>query len=237
MVGLPRVGSRFLPRLRSGLWALIAPASVIVVVFGIRAVSGSASALSWLALLAVPPLAALGLARIIAPVVAIGLAGGLLAIDWVIPGSLAGEAAGVVLCGLSCAALGTLLESLTPLRAIKAGIVLMAIVDGALVIADLLQGPNGALNAAHPGPGLPQLQRVVFGDAVMGYGDLFIAGLLGAVLAREGGQRRGLLWTAALALAFDCLFLVAPELPATVPVALALAVHSRFPAVSQPARP
>jgi hypothetical protein len=57
----------------------------------------------------------------------------------------------------------------------------------------------------------------------MGYGDLFVAGLLGGVLAIEG-RRLGLaaLATFAIASLMDLLFLVTDELPATVPVALAL---------------
>ena len=59
----------------------------------------------------------------------------------------------------------------------------------------------------------------------MGYGDLFVAALLGAVLARRvARQRVGALLTLALAGLFDLLFFVLNELPATVPVALALIV-------------
>ncbi|GAC1434746.1 MAG: hypothetical protein NVSMB51_02650 [Solirubrobacteraceae bacterium] len=219
--------------MRSGYWALAAPLSVIAVVFGIREATGAAGALSWLALVAVPPLAVVAMWRRVAPSIALTVPAVLLAIDWAAPAGLAGEAAGVALCGLSCAALGMLLEALTPVPAIRAGILVMAAVDSALVLADLLQGPSGVLNAARPGPGLPQLQRVAFGDAVMGYGDLFIAGLLGAVLARQREQTRGALACATLALAFDCLFLVVRELPATVPVALAMLLHRRIPAFSQ----
>jgi hypothetical protein len=57
----------------------------------------------------------------------------------------------------------------------------------------------------------------------MGYGDLFIAAALGALIAADrSSQRRAAGLTAALALAFDLLFFVIPELPATVPVALTL---------------
>ncbi|MHB8532549.1 MAG: hypothetical protein ACYDC2_07500, partial [Solirubrobacteraceae bacterium] len=94
-----------------------------------------------------------------------------------------------------------------------------------LVVSDLLQKPNDALNAAHPAAGLPRLQSAVFGSAVMGYGDLFVAGVLGALLAARGLPRgRGALLTAALALAFDLLFFALSELPATVPVALSVLV-------------
>ena len=93
------------------------------------------------------------------------------------------------------------------------------------MVSDLLRRPNDALNAAHPAAGLPRLQSAVLGSAVMGYGDLFVAALLGALLAVLGGsslQRRGAALTAFLALAFDLLFFFVDELPATVPVALAL---------------
>jgi hypothetical protein len=57
----------------------------------------------------------------------------------------------------------------------------------------------------------------------MGYGDLFVAGLLGAVLAtRRPLQLSGALLTLGFAAVFDLLFFVVSELPATVPVALAL---------------
>jgi hypothetical protein len=108
---------------------------------------------------------------------------------------------------------------------LAAGIVAMALADTALVLSDLLQKPNNALNAAHPAAGLPRLQSAAFGHAVMGYGDLFIAAVLGALLALWAGpvlQRRAALLAALLALCFDLLFLLVDELPATVPVALTL---------------
>ncbi len=122
-------------------------------------------------------------------------------------------------------ALGVLLAAVTPPRWLAAGIVAMALADTALVVSDLLQRPNNALNAAHPAAGLPRLQSAVFGSAVMGYGDLFIAGALGGLLAATVGrsaQLRAAALTAILALGFDLLFFAVDELPATVPVALAL---------------
>ena len=59
----------------------------------------------------------------------------------------------------------------------------------------------------------------------MGYGDLFVAGAFGGLLALHFARReqlRGAALTACLALGFDLLFLLVDELPATVPVALAL---------------
>jgi hypothetical protein len=57
----------------------------------------------------------------------------------------------------------------------------------------------------------------------MGYGDLFVAALLGGVYSdRPRVQRLSAALTLAIAGVFDLLFLVVDNLPATVPVALAL---------------
>ncbi len=222
-----------LARLRGRRWALIPPASVILFVLIARAAErASADGLTYLALVAVPVLAAMTLgwlawdaapprptrALLVAP---------LFALAWADRGGLAGEAAALVLSALSCAALGALLAAVTPPRWLAAGIVAMAMADAALVASELLQKPNNALNAARPAAGLPQLQSAVFGSALMGYGDLFIAGVLGALLATAMGRRwqlRGAALTALLALGFDLLFFFVDELPATVPAALTLLV-------------
>jgi hypothetical protein len=220
----PRVLAR-LSRLRSGWWALLPVASVVGFVFAVRALAGVADGLTYLALIAVPPLAALALAylmrggrpRLAAAVVP------LFALAWADRSGLAGEAAGLVLDALSCIALGVLLVAVTPRALVKLAIVAMAAVDAWLVITNLLTAPNNSLNAAAPAAGLPQLQRVLFGSAVMGYGDLFIAGLLGALLALEPRmQWRATLLAGALALLSDLLFFAVNELPATVPIALTL---------------
>ncbi len=217
-----------LRRLAGRAWALVPPLSVVgfVVVAG-AAERASAQGLTYLALVAVPLLAAAalawasraarsGAALLVAP---------LFALAWADRGGLAGEACALALTALSCVTLGALLAAATPPRWLGAGIVAMALADTGLVVAELLQKPNNALNAAHPAAGLPRLQSAVFGSAVMGFGDLFVAGALGGLLAMVGSraaQRRGALLTALLALAFDLLFFAVHELPATVPVAGAL---------------
>jgi len=151
----------------------------------------------------------------------------LFALAWADRGGLAGEASALALTALSCAALGALLAAVTPPRWLAAGIVAMAAADTALVVSELLQKPNDALNAAHPAAGLPRLQSAVFGSAVMGYGDLFVAGVLGALLASTMGRRwqlRGAALTMLLALGLDLLFFFVNELPATAPPALTLLV-------------
>jgi hypothetical protein len=216
-----------LERLRGPVWALVPIASIVVVIFAIRYVSDTATGLTYLALVAVPLLAAVALAwaaRGSKPLAALA-AIPLFVIAWATRTSLAGEAAAALLSALSCVTLGVLLGSVTPPGWLKLGIVLMAVADSWLVISDLLQAPNATLIAAHPGAGLPRLQSVLFGSVSMGYGDLFVAGLLGAVLAAQWRrQRHAALLTFAIAAVFDLLFLVIAELPATVPVALALLI-------------
>jgi hypothetical protein len=217
-----------LDRLRSRWWGLVPLGAIVAVVFGIRAASDSANGLTYLALIAVPPLAALALGALIRradPRLAL-LAVPLFALAWADRKGLAGEGASVVLLALSCVALGVLLVQVAPLGWLKLGIVAMSIADTALVIAQLLQPANDVLNAAAPGLGLPQLQRALFGSAVMGYGDFFVAGVFGAIVAAERGrQNAAARLTLLLALGFDLLFFAVDLLPATVPVALALVLR------------
>jgi hypothetical protein len=222
---LPALG-----QLHDRRWAAIPPLSVIVfVLVAALAEHASAQGLTYLALCAVPVLAALALGwmtpgarparALLVPI--------LFALAWADRGALPGEAAALVLSALSCVTLGVLLAIVTPPRWLAGGIVAMALADAALVIGDLLQQPNDALNAAHPAAGLPRLQSAMLGSAVMGYGDLFVAAALGGLLAVAAGrpvQSRIAVLSAAFAVCFDLLFLFVDELPATVPVALTLIV-------------
>jgi hypothetical protein len=229
LVALPRgLAAPRLSFLRDRRWAVVPALSVVGFVLIARAAEhASAQGLTYLALCAVPPLAAVALgwlARGARPARAL-LVLPLFALAWADRGGLAGDAAALILSALSCVTLAVLLAAVTPPRWLAAGIVAMAVADTALVVSDLLRAPNNALNAAHPAAGLPRLQSAALGSAVMGYGDLFVAALLGALLAVATGsslQMRGARLTALLALVFDLLFFLVEELPATVPVALAL---------------
>ena len=217
----------WMERFRGIGWALVPVGSIVVVIFAIRYVSDTATALTYLALVAVPPLAAVALGRVMngaRPRAAL-FAAALFALAWGFHKALAGEAAAALLSALSCVTLGVLLAAVTPARWLKLGILAMAVGDVWLVVSDLLQSPNAVLVAAHPAGGLPQLQSEIFGSVTLGYGDLFVAALLGAVLAHDRRlQLRAAILTLGLAAVFDLLFLVVAELPATVPVALALVV-------------
>jgi hypothetical protein len=228
LVAAPRAATLpLLDRLRSNWWALVPPLSIVVAIGAISLDSASADALTYLALVAVPPLAAAALAWIARggrPALAL-LVVPLFALAWAAGGSLSAQTAALALTALACTTLGWLLVCVVPPRWLKLGIYAMAAIDTYLVATNLLQEPNAVLNAVAPGGGLPRLQFISFGSAVMGFGDLFIAATLGALLASDRRlQLTGAALAVALCLGFDLLFLLVDELPATVPIALTLAI-------------
>ena len=227
LVAVPKAPSTsLLRRLRSNWWALVLPLSIVVVISGIALESASARFLTYLALVAVPPLAAAALAWLLRgsrPPLAL-LVLPLFAIAWAAEGALGGETAALCLSALACVTLGWLVACLVPARWLRLGIYVMAAIDAWLVGTNLLQEPNSVLNAAAPAADLPRLQFASFGSAVMGFGDLFVAATLGALLASDRRlQLRGAMLAAAICLGFDLLFFAVDELPATVPIALTLA--------------
>jgi hypothetical protein len=227
LVAAPRPPSQtLLARLRSNWWALVLPLSIIVVVSAIALESASARFLTYLALVAVPPLAAAALAWLVRggrPPLAFAVIP-LFAIAWARQEALSGETAALALSALACVSLGWLIACVVPPRWLKLGIYVMAAIDAWLIASDLLQEPNAVLNAAAPVADLPRLQYASFGSAVMGFGDLFIAATLGALLASDRRlQLQGAVLAALICPAFDLLFFFVDQTPATVPIALTLA--------------
>src|SRR5215204_5127699 len=159
VIALPGAAPRLLAdRLRSRWWALVPPASIVVVIVLVGLYASSADALSYLALVAVPPLAALALAVLVNGarlLLALAVAP-LFAAAWALSGTLTGEGAALVLTALACVTLGVLLAAVVAPRWLRFGVYAMAIVDTCLVAADLLQGPNSVLVAAGPPAGLPR---------------------------------------------------------------------------------
>jgi len=152
----------------------------------------------------------------------------LLVFAWTSHAGLLAQAAAVVLSALSTATLAAYLAVVTPVSWLKVGVLSLAALDAVLVSAQLLQGPDNTLNAATPGAHLPHLQVAVFGRVELGYGDLFIAAVLGNIVVYDAWLARSVRpWQAALVVlgcsaVFDLLFLAVDVLPATVPVAVAL---------------
>jgi hypothetical protein len=209
--------------LRHPLFALVPLAALVGVVFWLRAKPDEATTLAEVALLAVPLLALIAAARV--GLLALALVVAMLVVSLRDGHALSGQIAALGLIAASCTVLGALLVEVTPPRWLGAGIAATAAVDLVLVASGLLTPASLALNSAGVTESLPQLQRVELGPLTMGYADLFLPALVGALLATQARTRHWVaLLTLCFALAAGLVFLVADRLPATVPVALALLV-------------
>jgi hypothetical protein len=225
-VALPAAGiPAFLLRLGGRGWALVAPVSVVLSVAAIGAVTASADVLTWVALVLVPPGCALALgwaAHGARPWLALAVVP-LLAAALAAPDDPLGRVARLLLIVGSVVTAGRLLAGGAPLMYLKAGVVAMAVIDAVFIFGDFFGDQNAAFNAAAPAAGLPRLQVADIGDVSTDYGDYFVAGLVGAILAAE--RRPQLLAAVATLIAaqvFNQLFLVVDSLPGTVPPAVVL---------------
>ncbi len=218
--GLPLLLSRF----GGSGWALVAPLSVVATVVAITVAADSAEVLTWIALLLVPPGCALALgwaAHGARPWMAI-LVVPILAAALVAPDDPAGRLGRLALIVGSCVTVGRLLAGATPLSLLKAGVFAMAAIDAVFIFGDFFGEQNAQFNAAAPAD-LPRLQVADIGDVSTDYGDFFVAGLVGGILAAERRpQALAALATFVVAQVFNQLFLVVDSLPGTVPPALVL---------------
>ena len=231
VVLLPGVArARWLDALRSRWLLIAAPAAAAI---GLTFLPGVAAVLaddlSLLALVFVPPLAALGVAWTIRwrDLRLVSLVPALVVVAWSAPDSPVGESAALLLVALSCVALAVAVVAVLPRAVVKLGIVAWAAADLSLALAHGLVEASRAISRAAP-PVVPQLQlqRVVIGGASMEYADLFLAATLGAILAAES-RSRGLaaLVVAAVAMSMAVFLLATDVIPATVPVAAALVLE------------
>ena len=220
-VALPAAGiPAFLLRLGGRGWALIAPVSVVLSVAAIAAASASADAITWIAFVLVPIGCALALgwaAHGARPWLALAVLP-LLAAALAAPDEALGRAARLALIVGSVVTAGRLLAGGAPLRWLKWGVVAMALVDAVFIFGDFFGEQNAAFNAAAPAGGLPRLQVADIGQVSTDYGDYFVAGLVGAILAAERrNQALAALATLVAAQAWNQLFLVVDSLPGTIP--------------------
>jgi hypothetical protein len=225
-VALPAAGvPAVLLRLRGRGWALVAPVAVVATVVAITVTSASADVITWTALLLVPPGCALALgwaAHGARPWLAV-FAVFLLVAALAAPDDPTGRVARLALIVGSCATAGRLLAGATPLALLKAGVVAMAAVDSVFIFGDFFAEQNALFNSAAPAAGLPRLQVAEIGQTATDYGDFFIAGVVGGILALERRpQVIAAVLTFAAAELWNQLFLVVDSLPGTVPPALVL---------------
>jgi hypothetical protein len=213
-------------RLRGRAWALVLPGVLVLFVVGLSADPSLATRLAALAVVTpvlalLAPLVAGDRARTaVALVAAVAVAVGL----WQ-RHDVAGGAARAVAIACACSLLATLLAGVAPPAALRIGLVVLVAIDVVLVVAGSVGRTSNALHQAAAPAGLPGFQDATIGPATMGYGDLFGAAVLGALLVAEGRPRvRAAATVLVAALAFGLLLTVVDELPATVPLLAGLAV-------------
>jgi hypothetical protein len=225
-VALPAAGiPPFLLRLAGRGWSLVAPLSLVLTIAAIGVSSASADVLTWIALALVPLGCALALGWAahgarpwLAPAVVPLLAAALAA-----PESPLGRVARLLLIVGSCVTAGRLLAGGAPLRLLKSGVVAMAAIDAVLIFGDLYGERFATFDSAEPAAGLPQLQVAEIGDTSTDYGDFFLAGLVGALLAAEGRpQAAAAIATLVTAQIYNQLLLVVDSISETAPPALVL---------------
>ena len=147
----------------------------------------------------------------------------ILAAAFAAPDDRLGRAARLVLIVGSVVTAGRLLAGVAPLRYLKAGVVAMAVIDAVFIFGDLWGEQNAAFNAAARPPGCRGCRSPTSGAVSTDYGDYFVAGLVGAILAAERRpQALAAVATLVAAQAFNQLFLVVDSLPGTVPPAVVL---------------
>jgi hypothetical protein len=225
-VALPAAGiPAVLLRLGGRGWALVAPLSVVLSVAAIGAATASADVLTWIALMLVPPGCALALgwaahgarpwfAVATVPILAAALAA---------PDDPLGRVGRLLLIVGSCVTVGRLLAGAAPLFALKVGVVAMAVIDAVFIFGDLFGDENAAFDAAVPAADLPRLQVADIGDTSTDYGDYFVSGLVGGILAAERRpQAVAAVATLAATQVWNQLFLVVDSLPGTVPPTVVL---------------
>ena len=225
-IALPAAGvPAVLLRLGGRGWALVAPLSLLGTLVAIRLAPDSADVLTWIALLLIPPGCALGLGWAMhgaRPWLAL-LTIPLLVAAFAAPEAAVGRAARIALIVGSTATAGRLLAGGAPLPLLKVGVVLMAIIDIYLVMGNQFDTQFAGFDAATPAAGLPQLQLAEVGAVATDYGDYFVAGLVGAILAAERGPQL----VAAVAMlpvaeAWNQMLLVVDSTPNTTAPALVL---------------
>jgi hypothetical protein len=222
-VALPRVGDGR-PRLH-WLW-ILPPVLFVASVLLLATRPSSAGWVTWLATVAVPALALLAAVRLshgsrpawalIVPVLLIAALAG--------PDRLSGQVGITLLCALSAVALGAGLVRLAGVRGVVLGLVALSLADIVLVTDGSVGAAADALSNTRIGH-LPDLSSVALGTFTLGYGDLFVSGVAGAIAARRpGGQLRVAALTMAFMLLESSLLAGRGPYPATVPVVAALLV-------------
>jgi len=227
-----------LRRLRSPVWALLGPGSLVFGTFGVLAHPRLANALVAIAAIATPVLAVVAVLAIVRVrhrnllLVPLGLAGvAIAASGW--PGELAAS----LLTALGCLTLGTALVRLTPTRWLRIGLLSMAAVDVVLIGVGIGQHADALLQQALSSTVAPGFDRAELGHTTTEYPDLVLAGVLGGIVAGRTIQTATAAFVAVAAAAYGALLAFTDTIPATVPLVLVLLVVERLTASPAQATP
>lgn len=209
-------------------WALamLAPPAIFVAMVALLSQHpDAAQVVLQIATVGVPALAAIatkGLSRRGWPAIVAALMAA--ALLW--SNELVGQVATLALLVLSCVAIGSLVPRLGHPTALAAGAATLALTDVILVLLGPVGAAADAMDSVRLGH-LPSFGEAVVGNVHMGYGDLAIAGLAGAIAARSpGGASRVGLLTLVLFLAEAAVLAGPAAYPATLPVVGALALDA-----------
>jgi hypothetical protein len=230
------------PLRSSRLLGVAIPAGAMVVGVALARAHDGADALTALASVATPLMAAgagwlRGWRLPLLPALAVAP---LYLLAWLRPAGLAGQAASVTLIAGACLAATGLVARLAPPGWLVAGLVLLVGLDAYLVWGNRQVEP--AMNTlastepprighlAHP---LPALQQVNFGSVTMGWLDLAAPALLGLLVAHRA---RAAVATGLVAGAWGLLLIVTSPIAATPPVLAGLLAGGRRVAAGSPRR-
>jgi hypothetical protein len=213
-----------LAHLRSPAWTALLPVSIIVGTFGLLVAPSLASPTVLAAAITTPLLAFVAVMAVVRArlvMLPLAAAAGALAI-WAT--GMSGHVGTGVVTALACLTLGAALQRLIPGRWLLVGVAAMSVVDVTLLVSGFGYHQTAVLAAAQNNFHGPRFTGARIGGTTIGYPDLFLAALLGTSLAGQRAQiwASGVLIT--LGVAYDSLLSPGLLLPATVPIALTLAL-------------
>jgi hypothetical protein len=225
LVALPRPAAlERLARLRSPVWALAAPGSLLFGTFAVLALPPVATGLAILAALVTPALAVIAVLSVVHGGRGVLLSGPLaLGVLATAGTGLAADLAASLLTALGCLTVGAAVVRLTPARWLLLGIVSMAMVDLLLLAVGVGQPAGDRLSEALSGT-QPTFHHVQLGPVMIDYPDLVLAAVLGGIVSGRGTQRRVALLVGIFAFVYAGLLAFVHVIPATVPLVIALVI-------------
>lgn len=225
LVALPRADA-FAPlrSLRSPAWAALLPGSIVAGTLVPLVMPSMALGLVLMAGVMTPLLATIAVLEVVrGPRMAFLVAAAVLAVTAALLSGWAGQISATALTALGCLALGTALARLIPSQWFVLGVVGMCLADVALLASGVGQSAATLMATATANAHGAVFSQADIGRVSTDYPDLVLAAVLGGFLAGRHRQLLAAALVTAVGAAYGLLLLpIAPLLPATVPIGLAL---------------